>query len=136
MSRWEGDERRDMSKIDVLIEKFLKLEKDLAVVKSFVNSENGNHIHHLDTHYKTLAKHNELLFGNGKPGIIDMLTRIDLNLVHIKEWASAHKKEDDERHQETIVKFNNINKTLSFQNKIIYGAFGIIAFLEFVVRFK
>lgn len=60
---------RSMERLDILIEKVNQMERDFAVVKSFINSESGNHMHHLDAHHRMLEKHNESLYGNGKPGI-------------------------------------------------------------------
>ena len=130
---WDGQEKRrdNADKLDKLMHRFEELDRSLTVIKSFINSENGNHIHHLDAHYKLLAKHDELFHGNGKPGIIDILTRMDMNLVNVKEWMAAHKQEDDDKHRENLVKFETINKTLAFQNKVIYMALGMVALIEF-----
>lgn len=63
-----------------------------------------------------------------------MLARMDENLNHLVEWTKNHKVEDDEKHRDNLGKFKSINDTLGFQNKIIYGALGIIAFIEFVSK--
>jgi hypothetical protein len=64
----------------------------------------------------------------------DLLTRIDENLVHVKEWCVSHKEEDDQKHADNLVKFEALNKTVSFHSKMIFMALGVIAFIEFVAK--
>ena len=64
-----------------------------------------------------------------------LLERLDTNVSYLvqseKNITQAlvdHAKVDD-------VRFGKIDRTLQFQNKIIYGALGIVAFIQFLAKF-
>ena len=64
-----------------------------------------------------------------------LLERLDANVTFLvdnqKNITMAlvdHANNDDK-------KFEKVDRSFAFQNKIIYGALGIVAFLEFSIRF-
>lgn len=50
------------------------------------------------------------------------------DVKHMVKWSESHDITDTNR-------FNKMEKDIVWQNKIIYGAFGIIAFLGFITKF-
>ncbi len=59
----------------------------------------------------------------------DLLIRIDTNLTNHIAVMATHVIDDN-------IKFNEVKKDLAFNNKILYGALGIIAFIELLSKFK
>ena len=60
----------------------------------------------------------------------DLLLRINENVNHIKDWASSHKEEDNQKHEENLKKFDKIQDTQTWHSRVIYGCLGIVAFLQ------
>lgn len=58
----------------------------------------------------------------------DLLIRIDANLTNHIAVVAKHVIDDE-------VRFSKIDKDLVFHNKLLYGALGIIAFMELFVKF-
>lgn len=58
----------------------------------------------------------------------DILIRIDANLTNHINLVSRHVQEDEDR-------FSKVEKDLQFHNKIVYGALGVIVFLQIVSKF-
>lgn len=63
-----------------------------------------------------------------------LLERLDTNVSflvqsekNITQALVDHAKVDD-------IRFNKIDRTLQFQSKILYGALGIVLFIEFLVK--
>lgn len=65
----------------------------------------------------------------------DKIIETHNDVKHLVKNFDQHIDEDEQKHRDNILKFDAINKTLGFQQKIIYGALGIVAFLEFISKF-
>lgn len=65
----------------------------------------------------------------------DVMIEIRSDVKHILEWNKSHKEDDDLKHSENLVKFDKIARNDDFQNKMIYGAMGVIAFVELIGKF-
>ena len=50
------------------------------------------------------------------------------DVKHMVKWSETHDKQDDNR-------FEKLEKNQLWQNKILYGGLGIIAFLGFMAKF-
>lgn len=50
------------------------------------------------------------------------------DVKHMVKWSETHDTADTTR-------FEKIEKSLSWQSKILYGCIGVVAFLEFIVKF-
>lgn len=57
----------------------------------------------------------------------DLLTRIDANLSNHIKLVETHIEDDK-------IEFGKINNKLEWQQKLIYGGVGIVAFVEFMTR--
>lgn len=57
------------------------------------------------------------------------------DITHMVQWTHTHTADDEVRHQDNLKKFDRIDKTVGFQQKIIYGGIGIVAFIELAVKF-
>jgi len=66
----------------------------------------------------------------------DLLLTIANDCKHMKEWCETHTKEDDQRHRDNLERFSQIEKNEKWQNKILYGALGIISFITFLSNLK
>lgn len=55
----------------------------------------------------------------------DLLTRIDTNLVHVKDWCVKHEDFDN-------VRFDKVNKDIELGKKVFWSGIGILAALQFV----
>lgn len=64
---------------------------------------------------------------NHKGNDHDLLTRIDANLINFMKTFVLHEMEDRRR-------FDNIEKTLNWVMKIMYGCIGGVMLIEFVLR--
>lgn len=58
----------------------------------------------------------------------DLIIEMHTDMKHMVKWTEAHDLKDDTR-------FDKIDKSNKWRDKLLYGALGIIAFIEFVTRF-
>lgn len=58
----------------------------------------------------------------------DLLTRIDSNLIHVKEWCQKHDTEDNAR-------FSKVDREIEFGKKVFWGGIGILAAIQFLFQF-
>lgn len=65
----------------------------------------------------------------------DLLINIANDCKHMKEWTSTHTRDDDKKHEDNIERFEKIEDIAKWQNKILYGALGIISFITFMSHF-
>lgn len=66
----------------------------------------------------------------------DLIIEINADVKHILEWNKSHSLDDEIKHQENLKKFDKINKTQEFHQRIIWGGLGGLAVLEFLLKFK
>lgn len=64
-----------------------------------------------------------------------LLSEVHSDIKHVIEWTKTHTKMDDDRHGDNLNKFDKINASVAFHSKIIYGALGIVGFIEVVSKF-
>jgi len=64
----------------------------------------------------------------------DLLITIANDCKHMKAWTESHTKEDNDRHESNLIKFEKINDNDKWQNKILYGMIGVFIFVEFFVK--
>ena len=65
----------------------------------------------------------------------DMLIEVKNDMKHLVAWTHEHSELDDQRHRDSLMKFDKIDKDITWSNKILYGALGIIAFITFITNF-
>ena len=56
-----------------------------------------------------------------------LLTEVHSDMKHIVSWAKKHDVDDNDR-------FASIHKDIDNGKKVIYGAAGVIVFIEFITK--
>ena len=57
----------------------------------------------------------------------DIIIEIRNDLKHLMSFVKTHVEDDSTR-------FTRIDKKLEFQDKIIYGAVGVVVFIQFIIK--
>lgn len=141
MPNWEGNERRKDSldfrseiihRFDIIDFKAEALNKKVDVLSEDIKHANAN-----TKAFKVLIDEDiqELkvsIQGNKSKGIQGISTEMQLL---VKEATESRILVDAHVISDTL-RFDKIDKMLVFQNKIVYGAIGIIVFIEFIFKIK
>lgn len=65
----------------------------------------------------------------------DTILTVASDVRHIVEWTKVHTKDDDNRHEDNLKKFEKIDANQNLNNRIVYGLIGVFVFLEFASKF-